>query len=154
MKHIATRLWIFNKYIGNKFLWFYRNFISFIEAIGLWPKKRLKKSGKAKPWSLACHIKYFTFQHAEDFFGIELPWWESCGAVRSLNFVTVCPSSLYFSLYSTIQFVSFNFYGYSHTVYVLFDIEKKNEPIIPSERRVPENRRDIKRLKNHVYWAL
>jgi hypothetical protein len=39
-------------------------------------------------------------------------------------------------------------------VYVLFDIEKKNEPIIPSERRVPENPRDIKRLKNHVYRAL
>ena len=46
--------------------------------------------------------------------------------LRSLNFVTLCPSDMYFLLYSTLKSVFVDKFGYLCTIDVIFDLEKKN----------------------------
>ena len=56
----------------------------------------------------------------------KLPLGSFAAPLRSLNFVTFCPSDMYFLLYSTLKSVFVDKFGYPCTIDVIFDLEKKN----------------------------
>ena len=59
----------------------------------------------------------------------KLPLGSFAAPLRSLNFVTLCPSDMYFLLYSTLKSVFVDRFGYPCTIDVIFDLEKKSKPI-------------------------
>ena len=50
---------------------------------------------------------------------------------RSLNFVILCPSNMYFLLYSTLKSVFVDKFGYPCTLDDLFDLGKKKKKRSP-----------------------
>ena len=59
----------------------------------------------------------------------KLPLGSFAALLRSPNFVTLCPSNMYFLLYSTLESVFVDKFGYPCTIDVIFDLEKKLKPI-------------------------
>ena len=69
--------------------------------------------------SLVCHIKvqhadqWHHFVEVQDF---KLPLGSFAAPLRPLNFVTLCPSKMYFLLYSTLKSVFVYRFGYPCTI--------------------------------------
>ena len=51
----------------------------------------------------------------------------------SIKLTTLCPSNMYFLLYSTLKSIFVDKFGYPCTIGGLFDLEKKNEANTTSE---------------------